>query len=84
MTADDLRREGFPEAIIEAVVAITKVKGEPYGEYLRRVSENPIARAVKIADMRHNMDLSRLGREPTEKDIARIEKYRDAVQRLDG
>lgn len=64
----------FGQEVAEAVRAITKVDGEHYDEYLARVKNNPIARQVKIADLTHNMDLTRL---PviTNKDLVRKEKY---------
>lgn len=64
----------FGKDVAEAVCAITKVEGEHYDEYLARVKNNPIARQVKIADLTHNMDLTRL---PviTNKDLVRKEKY---------
>lgn len=46
-------------AAFEAILAITKIDGEPYHAYIRRVKANPIARKVKIADIRDNMDPSR-------------------------
>lgn len=72
-TFDDLSRY-FGSAVSNAVCAITKIKEEPYDKYLSRVKANPIARLVKIADLTHNMDLSRLP-VVTEKDLARKEKY---------
>ena len=64
----------FGKDVAEAVRAITKVDSEHYDEYLARVKNNPIARQVKIADLTHNMDLTRL---PviTNKDLVRKEKY---------
>lgn len=64
----------FGKDVAEAVRAITKVDGEHYDKYLARVKNNPIARQVKIADLTHNMDLTRL---PviTNKDLVRKEKY---------
>lgn len=73
VTLDDLSRY-FGDIVSDAVFAITKVKGESYDKYLSRVKANPIARLVKIADLTHNMDLSRLP-VVTEKDLARKEKY---------
>lgn len=70
---NDLSRY-FGDIVSDAVSAITKVKGESYDKYLSRVKANPIARLVKIADLTHNMDLSRLP-VVTEKDLARKEKY---------
>ncbi|MFK5041826.1 guanosine-3',5'-bis(diphosphate) 3'-pyrophosphohydrolase, partial [Glaesserella parasuis] len=52
-------------------------KGESYETYLKRVKANDIARKVKIADLTHNMDLSRLAK-VTEKDIVRQQKYQQA------
>ena len=78
---DDLRTEGIWPEIVEGVDAITKRAGEAYECYLDRVKANPFALAVKLADLTHNMDLSRIAN-PTEKDFARIEKYRWAVDNL--
>jgi len=76
-----LARVGFPPAVVEAVVALTKkvVDGEeePYPEFIRRAARNPIARVVKRADLEDNMDLSRIAH-PSEKDYARVEKYKAA------
>lgn len=73
ITLNELSRY-FGNTVSDAVSAITKVKEEPYNKYLSRVKANPIARLVKIADLTHNMDLSRLP-VVTEKDLARKEKY---------
>ncbi len=54
-TADDLRKAGLEEDIVEAVVAITKQKEEKYAVYLKRVVQNPLAAQVKKADIRHNL-----------------------------
>ena len=83
VTLEQLRSEGFPEAVIEAVEALTKRDGEDYEAFIRRVAPNPIARKVKLADLRDNSDLSRIA-EPTEKDRARLEKYRRAIETLEG
>lgn len=81
LTLIDLRNEGFPDRIVEAVDAITKSSGISYEEYLQRVKQNPLALAVKIADMTHNMDLSRIAN-PTQKDYARVEKYKKLIKEL--
>lgn len=83
VTAQDLIEAGLPESVVEAVVAITKVEGESYDDYLSRVKANDLARVVKIADLRHNSDLSRLP-EVTEKDKARVEKYAKALAMLES
>lgn len=85
LTAKDLRRMGFSETVIEAVVALTKQNGEDYLEdFIIRVKSNRIARKVKIADIFHNLRVERLPREPNEKDVARIQKYRKALTILLG
>ena len=84
MTAEDLLEEGFPEHIVEAVNVLTHADGneEAYLEYIRRVSCNPMAAAVKRADLLHNMDMSRI-QNPTEKDRKRRMKYEKALNLLE-
>ena len=64
----------FDKDIILAVDCITKKKGQKYQDYLEVVKNNELARKVKIADLTHNIDLSRL-KNITEKDIDRRNKY---------
>lgn len=59
-TLDQLADEGFPKDIIDAVDDVTYRKGENRYAYLTRCKANPIAAAVKLADLRHNSDLNRL------------------------
>ncbi len=79
---DYLRKLGYSKEIVEAVEILTKKKGEDYTVYLERVKQNPIARKVKLADLKHNSDISRL-KEVTEKDIKRLEKYKFAIKFLE-
>ena len=81
-TLNDLREMGFPEEVIEALALLTHEKTVPYMEYVARIKQNPIAVAVKLADLRHNSDLTRLDH-PGEKDLARVEKYRKAIRLLE-
>jgi len=83
VTLEQLQAEGFPASVLEAVEALTKRDGEDYEGFIRRVAPNPVAREVKLADLRDNSDLSRIA-EPTERDRARIEKYRRAIEYLQG
>jgi len=76
-TIADLKEAKFSETVCNAVQAITKISGESYLQYLERVAENAIACAVKIEDLRHNSDLSRIP-SATQKDFDRAEKYRSA------
>ena len=81
MTLDDLRAEGFPEEVLTALALLTHDKDVPYLEYVAKVAQNPLARAVKLADLAHNADLSRLDT-VTDKDIERLEKYARASEIL--
>jgi GTP diphosphokinase / guanosine-3',5'-bis(diphosphate) 3'-diphosphatase len=74
LTFEDLLREGFPVAVVDAVRALTKHEGESRIAAAHRAAANPVARAVKLADVTDNMDLSRIP-EPTEKDYARLREY---------
>lgn len=55
ITAEDLLRRGVDSIVVKAVVAITKIEGEEYQHYLRRVDANPYAKRVKIMDILHNL-----------------------------
>lgn len=81
VTIDDLRAAGFGDEVINAVFAITKIKGESYEDYLERVAGNSIATAVKIADMTHNSDISRIPN-PSPKDFERVNRYHVSIQEL--
>lgn len=77
----DLYKAGMPEEIIRAVDAITKREGETYDSYVSRLSQNPLAVKVKIADMEHNSDISRI-QNPAREDIERSKKYKDKITAL--
>ncbi|WP_405725219.1 GTP pyrophosphokinase [Anaerotignum sp.] len=81
-TLEDLRQEGFSEEVLEALLCLTHRKGESYTAYIGRVCENPLAARVKYADLQDNMDLRRIP-EPTERDFARLEKYKGAKLRIE-
>lgn len=67
---------GFSSRVIEGIKCLTKVDGESYEEYKAKVKSNSDAVVVKMADLRHNTDISRLNKTVlSEKDIARIIKY---------
>lgn len=76
-TSEDLLALGVSPEALAAVQLLTHKDGVPYLDYVRAVGENPIARRVKVADLRHNSDLTRLD-EVGPKDIARLRKYREA------
>jgi (p)ppGpp synthase/HD superfamily hydrolase len=77
-TFDRLRAEGFSEKILAALDTVTKRDGEAYEDFVRRAAGNPIGRAVKLADLQDNCDLSRISN-PTQRDFERIEKYKKAI-----
>lgn len=83
LTLEDLYEYGLSKEVIEAVDIITKKRGEDYQSYLNSVKKNKLARAVKLADLRHNSDLTRLTK-VTEKDIKRKEKYQKAIDFLNS
>ena len=81
VTLDDLRAAGYSAEIIAAVDGLTRREDESYEEFIQRAAANPLARLVKIADLRDNMNLARIAR-PTQKDHQRLERYRQALQVL--
>jgi len=82
VTLDDLRAEGFPAQVIEAIQALTKQPGETRLEAARRAARHPIARVVKLADVTDNMNIRRIA-SPTEKDYARLKEYEVVKQLLE-
>ena len=62
MTLEALKELGYSDAVVEAIDAISKRRTETYWEYIDRVKVNPVARKVKLADLKHNSDLDRLYR----------------------
>ena len=83
LTLENLYEYDFSKEVIEAVDIITKKRGEDYQSYLNSVKKNKLARAVKLADLRHNSNLTRLTK-VTEKDIERKEKYQKAINFLNS
>lgn len=77
VTAEDLREDGFPEVVIEAVVALTRQAGESYMAFIERLKPNELARKVKLADIEDNLNVLRLV-ELSEQDLRRVQKYHKA------
>lgn len=77
-TCEQLADKGFAQDVVEAVDCLTRREGEDYKDFIQRCAKNPIAVSVKIADLRDNLNPSRLS-EMTPKDYRRMEKYRDAL-----
>ncbi len=80
-TLEQLRAEGFPSAVVQAVDALTRRDGETYDAFIHRASRDPVAPRVKMADLEDNMDLGRIA-SPTERDYRRLERYRRAHAHL--
>ena len=81
VSAEELLQAGLPETVVTAVHVLTKKKEQDYQTYLETVKKNPLARVVKLADLKHNSDLSRLS-SITEKDRERLKKYKKAIDFL--
>lgn len=81
VTVDDLLVSGLSNEVVTAVQILTKKKGQNYQEYLEKVKSNNLARVVKLADLKHNSDLSRL-KSVTDTDYERVKKYKSAIHYL--
>ena len=80
-TFEDLAAMGFNETVLTALRLLTHEKEVPYMDYVAKIKDNPVAKAVKLADLTHNSDLTRL-EAPDEKALARAEKYAQAIKLL--
>lgn len=83
LTACDLHAAGMNETVMGALLLMTHDPAMPYMDYVARLAPNPIARKVKLADLRHNSDPSRLD-VVTERDLARAAKYAQAIALLES
>jgi (p)ppGpp synthase/HD superfamily hydrolase len=85
VTFEELAAQGISVEVIDAVRLLTHEDGVPYMDYVRAIKEsgNAAAIAVKLADLSHNSDVSRLGK-TDEKTFARLEKYKSARDLLMG
>lgn len=81
-TLDELKNFGFSDDILAAIECLTKRNGESYESFVSRVLQNDLARKVKVEDIKDNLDLTRLDK-VTDKDLARVEKYHQALKVLD-
>ena len=80
-TIADLEQMGFSSNVLEALKLLTHNDDIPYMEYVAKIKNNPIAKAVKLADLEHNSDLSRLDT-IDEKALKRKKKYSQAIRLL--
>ena len=82
-TLSDLTEMGFPKDVTDALALLTHDPAVPYMDYVAEIAKNPVAKAVKTADLRHNSDLTRM--EPSQIDewaLKRNEKYKRALELL--
>ncbi len=78
-----LRENGFSEDIINAIKSVTKIEGESRMDAAKRTKLNAIGRVVKLADLKDNMDLSRIAK-PTAKDLLRVAEYEEVQKFLES
>ena len=82
-TFEDLEKMGFGGDVLAALRLLTHDDDTPYMEYVAALKSNPIARAVKLADLRHNSDLSRMDI-IDDRALQRAEKYKKAIELLES
>ena len=83
--AEQMTDEYTTCAVITALRLLTHDDSVDYFDYVRNLKSDPIARAVKLADLRHNSDLSRYLTEDQRNDpkvVQRMEKYAKAIALL--
>lgn len=80
-TIEDLAALGFNDRVLAAIQLMTHADDVPYMDYVAKIKSNPIAKAVKLADLAHNSDITRMDI-VDEKAIARVEKYAKAIKLL--
>ena len=83
ITFDNLLEMGFPIEVVDIIKLLTHDKVVPYMDYVKRISCNKIATKVKIADLMHNSDLTRMDN-VDEWALKRNEKYKQALRLLKG
>lgn len=83
VTLASLEAVGYQPEVVAAVAMLTHEPDVPYMDYVRCIAGNALARKVKMADLRDNINLSRISA-PTAKDHARIEKYQAALKLLEN
>ena len=81
-TLEDLAKLGFPQKVLSSLARLTHDPSVPYLDYVAALKEDPIARQVKLADLRHNSDLTRLDH-VDDKARQRAEKYAAAIRLLE-
>ncbi len=83
ISLEDLKAEGFPDPVLEALSLLTHNKNVPYLEYIQQLKSNELARKIKLADLAHNSDATRLSC-LDEYSRERIQKYERAIALLES
>ena len=81
ITVEELITKGFPKEVINAIELMMHSDSVPYLDYVKAIKNNPIARKVKLADLEHNSNLSRLDK-IDDKALERVAKYKKAIEIL--
>ena len=82
LTLGELGEYEFSKEVLDAIALMTRDKDTEYLDYIIKLSRNKIARRVKMLDLLHNMDLTRLDPPYDEKTLERVEKYKRAYRIL--
>ena len=83
ITFDYLIEAGFNEKVINALKLLTHSDDILYMEYVKNIKGNELARKVKLADLRHNSDLSRLDLS-VDKLPPKLDLYKEAIKYLES
>jgi len=83
LSTQDLIDMGFSLRVVDGILTLTKYPLEGIGPYLERIKEDAGLIKIKICDLEHNMDLSRIA-SPTQKDLDRVEVYRRRKAELEA
>jgi len=81
LTVESLGQMGFPQEVLDVIALLTHDEAVPYMDYVKKIAEHPVAKKVKIADLLHNSDLTRLDF-VDEYASKRNQKYREALRIL--
>ena len=81
VTLEDLEAAGFSTEVLDALKLVTHDSKQSYDEYIEEIANNPLAKSVKLADLRDNSNVFEIPN-PTERDFERLAKYHQAYKRL--
>ena len=82
ITLADLPEMGFPQEVTSVLSLLTHDDGIPYMDYIKEIKKNPIATKIKLADLKHNSDSTRV-EVADERMLERWKKYAEAIRILE-